>query len=62
MLELLGVEKKVGEEVKIELVLNDKLETFTFTLCGYYESLISRGNGRTKIFVSEEFVEKIIKG
>lgn len=62
VLELLGVEKKVGEEVKIELVLNDKLETFTFTLCGYYESLISRGNGRTKLFVSEEFVEKNNKG
>ena len=61
VLEILGVDKKVGENINLDVVVDDKVKTIGFKLSGYYESLVSRGSGRTRVFVSDDFIDKYNK-
>lgn len=55
---MLGIDKKVGEKVTLDIVINDEIRSIEFNLCGYYESLTTRGVGRTRAFVSNDFISK----
>lgn len=61
VLDVLGIEKKVGQDITLDVVINDEVKSIDFKLCGYYESLVSRGSGRTRIFTSNKFIEKYKK-
>lgn len=58
VLDVLGIDKKVGEKVTLDIVINDEIRSIEFNLCGYYESLTTRGVGRTRAFVSNDFISK----
>lgn len=60
-LELLGVEKNIGEKITLDIVINNEVKKLDLKVCGYYDSLVSRGNGRTKVFVSDKFISKYNK-
>lgn len=62
VLDLLEIDKKVGEKVTLDIVINKEVKSIDFNLCGYYESLATRGVGRTRALVSNMFVEKYNKG
>ncbi|MBU5306951.1 ABC transporter permease [Clostridioides mangenotii] len=61
VLDILGIDKKVGEDVELDVVLGGKVKNIKFKLSGYYESLVPRGTGRTRVFVSSEFIDKYNK-
>lgn len=61
VLDVLDVPNKVGEKISLDLVIGGEVKTFDFKLSGYYESLVSRGAGRTSIFVSQDFINKYSK-
>lgn len=62
VLDLLGVEKKIGENIKLDVMIDGSVKTLDLKLCGYYESLVTRGSGRTRIFVSKDFISKYNSG
>lgn len=61
VLDLLEVDKKVGEKVTLDIVINKEIRSIDFNLCGYYESLVTRGVGRTRALVSNKFIDKYNK-
>lgn len=61
VLDLLEIDKKVGEKVTLDIVINKEVKSIDFNLCGYYESLVTRGMGRTRALVSNKFVDKYNK-
>lgn len=61
VLDVLDLPNKVGEKISLDLVIGGEVKTFDFKLSGYYESLVSRGAGRTSIFVSQDFINKYSK-
>lgn len=61
VLDLLEIDKKVGEKVTLDIVINKEVKSIDFNICGYYESLVTRGAGRTRAVVSNAFVEKYNK-
>ena len=61
VLDLLEIDKKVGERVNLDIVINEEVKSIEFNLCGYYESLVTRGVGRTRALVSNKFVDKYNK-
>lgn len=58
ILEVLEIEKKVGGKINLDVEINGEVKTIECVLSGYYESLVPRGSNQTKIFVSNEFIEK----
>lgn len=62
VLDLLGVEKKIGKNIKLDVMIDGSVKTLDLKLCGYYESLVTRGSGRTRIFVSKDFISKYNSG
>lgn len=58
VLDLFGIEKRLGEKIILEVKIKDEVKSIELNICGYYESLISRGSGRTKIFVANDFISK----
>lgn len=62
VLDLLGVEKKIGKNIKLDVMIDGSVKTLNLKLCGYYESLVTRGSGRTRIFVSKDFISKYNSG
>lgn len=61
VLDLLEVDKRVGEKVTLDIVINKEIRSIDFNLCGYYESLVTRGVGRTRALVSNKFIDKYNK-
>lgn len=61
VLDLLEIDKKVGEKVTLDIVINKEIRSIDFNLCGYYESLLTRGVGRTRALVSNKFIDKYNK-
>ena len=61
VLDLLEIDRKVGEKVTLDIVINNEVKSIDFNLCGYYESLVTRGVGRTRALVSNKFVGKYNK-
>ena len=62
VLDLLGVDKKISENIKLDVMIDGSVKTLDLKLCGYYESLVTRGSGRTRIFVSKDFISKYNSG
>lgn len=58
VLDVLDVEKNIGEKIKLDVVINNEIKSIEFILSGYYESLVPRGTGQTSIFVSDEFIKE----
>lgn len=61
VLDLLEIDRKVGEKVTLDIAINNEVKSIDFNLCGYYESLVTRGVGRTRALVSNKFVDKYNK-
>ena len=62
VLDVLNINKNIGETVSLDIVINDEVKSIDFNLCGYYESLVIRGTGTIRAFVSNEFISKYNKG
>lgn len=58
ILDVLGVEKKIGEKITLDINIGNEIKTFDLKLCGYYESLFGRGSNNARVFVSEDFITK----
>lgn len=58
VLEMLGADKKINTRINLDIEIDGKTQSKEFNLCGYYESLASRGSGRSSVFVSEDFIIK----
>ncbi|WP_373599161.1 ABC transporter permease [Paraclostridium bifermentans] len=61
MLDVLKIDKKVGEKINLDIEIDGKVQTKSLKLCGYYESLLGRGSDSSKVFVSEDFINKYNK-
>ena len=62
VLDVLNINKNIGETVSLDIVINNEVKSIDFNLCGYYESLVIRGTGTIRVFVSNEFISKYNKG
>ena len=62
VLDVLNINKNIGETVSLDIVINNEVKSIDFNLCGYYESLVIRGTGTIRAFVSNEFISKYNKG
>ena len=62
VLDVLNMDKNIGETVSLDIVINNEVKSIDFNLCGYYESLVVRGTGTIRAFVSNEFIPKYNKG
>ena len=62
VLDVLNIDKNIGETVNLDIVINNEVKSIDFNLCGYYESLVVRGTGTIRAFVSNEFIPKYNKG
>ena len=62
VLDVLNMDKNIGETVSLDIVINNEVKSIDFNLCGYYESLVIRGTGTIRVFVSNEFISKYNKG
>lgn len=58
VLDRLGVDKKVGEKITLDVVINGQVKSITFKLSGYYESIQSEGSNMGKVIVAPAFVKK----
>ncbi len=60
VLELLGVEPKIGEKITITYPLGENKVTETFTLCGFWEA--DELTMASQILLSKEYVEEQLEG
>lgn len=58
VLDRLGVEKKVGEKITLDAVINNQVKSITLSLSGYYESIQTEGSHMGKVVVAQSFVKK----
>lgn len=59
LLDFLGIEHKLGEEVTLTFPMGDTEVTHTFTLCGFWEKDTSIMH--TQVWLSQEYVNKTLK-
>ncbi|WP_042345193.1 ABC transporter permease [Bacillus massiliigorillae] len=57
VLDRLGVDKKVGEKIQLDIPINNQVKKITFTVSGFYESVQSEGSNMGKVIVSPSFVK-----
>ncbi|MGG7164820.1 ABC transporter permease [Clostridium ihumii] len=58
ILEVLNVDKKVGEKIKLDIAIGNNIKPIEFKLCGYYETFLGKGSDKAKIFTHEDFIDK----
>lgn len=57
VLEALGIKQEVGSKINLDVVINEKVENLELNVCGFYESFVAKGVGRSRILVSKSFID-----